>query len=148
LDIEPLPSKLKTKYFFLHQLASRSIDWVNRYLHFFSPFRGKTLDDASLQAFSELSLVYTYLHEWKHLKLNNHLPAWNHFILQHCENLSYAQLARKHPNLSFSILFPYLMLRASGYRSSYYEETLEQLSRFGYLYAMETVPDLILVIQF
>ncbi|RBW68286.1 DUF6895 family protein [Bacillus taeanensis] len=144
LDIEKFPPQLKLKYSFLHQLASRSIDWVNRYLYLFSPIKDNKLDYDGLQAFSELSVVYTYLHQWKNLNLTNHLPAWYHFISHHCENRSYAQTARKYPIISFSILFPYLMLRASGYRLLYYEETLEYLSRFGYLYTMEADSELIM----
>jgi hypothetical protein len=142
LNIHNLPPHLKQTYVTLHELATQSMNWINRYLPFFSPYRGNIIDYTALQAFSELSLVYTYLHNWKHLKLTNTLPTWYTFLTKHLENHSYAKMVRTNPLFSFHYLFPYLMLRSSHYRFSYYEETLNTLCRFGYLYAGETVPEL------
>jgi hypothetical protein len=93
-----------------------------------------------VKAFGELALVYAYLQEWRNPALSEHLPLWRTFIIKHLEDPAFAQLARKRPAIAFAYLIPYLMLRATGYRSAYHEETLRLLRRGNLLRAAEVVP--------
>jgi hypothetical protein len=120
--------------------ARRSLHWLSRNLEAFSPRPGGLPEDWRLKAFGELALVYAYLQEWRPPALREHLPVWRTFIIEHLEDPAFAQLARKRPAIAFAYLIPYLMLRATGYRSDYHEETLRLLRRGNLLRAAEVVP--------
>lgn len=89
---------------------------------------------------SELSLVYSYTKKCNVFDLSNNTDVIFSFICSQFENPLYAQMPRKNPIDSYPCLVGYLMLRATGYKNSYYEETLEFLNRNGYLYACEECP--------
>ena len=133
-------ARRSNRYGHLQGGARRSLDWLSRNLETFSPGPGGLPDEWRVKAFGELALVYAYLQEWRHPALGEHLPVWRTFIIEHLEDPAFAQLARKRPAIAFAYLIPYLMLRATGYRSAYYEETLRLLRRGNLLRAAEVVP--------
>ena len=53
----------------------------------------------------------------------------DHSFMGFVRNQNFAQFPRKSSATAFAYVFPYLMLRATGYRSSFYEETLQLLRR-------------------
>ncbi|WP_347553105.1 hypothetical protein ABFG93_21240 (plasmid) [Pseudalkalibacillus hwajinpoensis] len=124
----------------LKKYATSSIDWIDRNLERFSPIRTGDFNNSDLKSFAELTLVYALLEEWNDLHIDNHLSKWRNFILKHCEEQSYAQMVRKSPRSAFLYLLPYLMLRSTGYRSTYYEDTLDYIQRWGYFESIELVP--------
>ncbi|MBV7326979.1 hypothetical protein KFU94_01695 [Chloroflexi bacterium TSY] len=130
----------------LQRFAVSSLEWLTRNLNFFSPWQDGRLSTTGVKAFAEFATVYGYLEEWgtgplaEYLSLSEKLPAWRAFIRQHCENPVYAEMARKRPPQGFDLLLPYLMLRATGYQSPFYEDTLTRLRRWGFPEAFEVVP--------
>lgn len=138
----PAPSLKQSYCNFAHleRLASQSVDWLTSKLNDFSPLRNGRAEPFYLKAFAELTLVYVHLQQCKQPHLRDRLLIWRGFITGHCENPIYAQGPRKQPIIAFTYLMPYLLLRSIGYRSAYYEETLDQLRRRDYLRSMELVP--------
>jgi len=74
------------------------------------------------------------------LALAGHLRRWGEFLLKNCEDRSYAELGRRMPSLAFSLSLPYLVLRTTGYRSTFHEQTLRRISDRGFLFSAELVP--------
>jgi hypothetical protein len=122
--------------------ASQSLDWLTFHINEFAPCRDGQIDEFGLKAFSELAFAYVYLREWRHQfgVAEKHLPVWRSFLHRFCENPEFAQFPRKSSATAFAYVFPYLMLRATGYRSSFYEETLQLLRRRDCLRNVELVP--------
>jgi hypothetical protein len=50
------------------------------------------------------------------------------------------EAARRYPAQAFYLLVPHLSLQSSGYRSTYHEETLRLVHRWGYPAVTEMVP--------
>jgi hypothetical protein len=103
------------------------------------------LNGADVKAFAELAILYGCLQEWqphlgKCLALRQDLVQWRDFVLRHVESPEYAQIPRKHLTHAFYFLLPYLLVRATGYRSWYHEDTLRRLGESGYLTSTELVP--------
>lgn len=130
----------RSDYARLEWYASQSLNWLTSKLGEFSPLRSGRIEDFYLKAFAELTLVYAFLQQCEHPRLIDHLSTWRTFITGQCENPVYAQGPRKQPVIAFTYLVAYLMLRSIGYRSTYFEETLEHLTRRGYLRCVELVP--------
>lgn len=130
----------------LRRQGTASLGWITRHLDRFSPWREGRLTDRGIKALAELSVLYMYLERWearplsRRLPLTDVLPAWREFILRQCENPAYAETARKRPAQAYYLLLPYLMLRAGGHRSPYYETTVDRVRRWGYLLPTEVVP--------
>ncbi len=130
----------------LRRRGAASLSWLTRNLHRFAPWQDGRPADARLKAFAELSILYAYLEQWQGqpfaaaLSLAKTLPAWRAFLTGQCEHRPYAEMARKHPAQAYAFLLPYLMLRATGYRSPYHEDTFERLRHWGYPEATEAVP--------
>jgi hypothetical protein len=130
----------------LPQLIGASLEWLTNNLNRFSPWQDNLLSDAGIKAFAEFTTLYAYLEESRtgslaeSLPLSENLLTWRSFILRHCENPAYAEMARKRPPQALHLLLPYLALRATGYRSPFHEETLKRLKRWGFPRASEVVP--------
>lgn len=122
------------------------MEWLNLHLDHFIPLREGRLTDDGVKAFAELSVVYGYLEQKLRLQhtdnflKNVNLPVWRAFLIRHFEDKIYAETVRKRPAQAFYLLIPYLVLRGVGYRSQYYEESLQQWRRWGYPQAMEVIP--------
>jgi hypothetical protein len=82
------------------------------------------------------------------LPIREHLAEWRDFIVRHSADPAYAETLRKRPTQAFYLLLPYLVLRATGFRASYYEDTVKRLHRWGYLRSIEMVPYRILDRQY
>jgi hypothetical protein len=80
--------------------------------------------------------------------LQTSLELWRRFIIGECQKRPYAEAARRYPAQAFYLLMPYLALRSSGYRSTYYEETLRLVHRWGYPAVTEMVPYRVLDCQY
>src|SRR5205085_217609 len=98
-----------------------------------------------IQPFTELAILYERLHSVAshplavRLRLPYHLRHWRRFLFDHCEDRAYAELARRMPSYAYAMLLPYLVLRSTGYRSSFHEESLRLSWARGFLFAMEVV---------
>jgi hypothetical protein len=123
----------------LRLAGGRSLQWLDRRLQTFSPCQGGYPEAWRLKAFGELALVFTYLQEWRCLPLR-YLRSWRAFIIDQLDDPAYGQLARKQPTAAFAYLAPYLMLRSSGFRSAYLEDTMRMLTRRQLLTTAEMVP--------
>lgn len=131
----------------LRNHANRSITWLDENLERFYPIVDPK-DTSSLQAFSELSLLYVYLAEWKDEFSAFPSKKWMDFILKNIERPDFAQMARKRPSITFSFILPYLMMRSIGYRSEYYEDTLKFLDEWAFFRSIEVVPYRVLDLEF
>ena len=120
--------------------AGRSLRWLSANLEAFAPCPEGRLEEWGVKAFGELALVYAYLQEWSHPALAEHLPAWRSFLVERSDDPVFAQRARKSPATALAYLIPYLMLRSTGHRSAYHEDTLALLGRRNLLRAAELVP--------
>ncbi len=122
--------------------ASKSLDWLTLHIEEFTLCRDGQIDEFGLKAFSELAFAYVYLRQWRHIldATEKHLPVWRSLLHGFCEKPEFAQFPRKSSATAFAYVFPYLMLRATGYRSSFYEETLQLLRRRERLRNAELVP--------
>src|SRR5687768_11514810 len=129
-------------------LAMRGTDalrWVTQHLQQFSPVKMAAAEPFGVKAFGELALLYLHLRNvnaragFTHLPLPRFLPVWEEFLLHECQAPAYAELARKRLAEGFDTLVPYLMLRATGHRDDYHEETLARLRRMGFPEATERV---------
>src|SRR5882724_10461218 len=126
--------------------TTTSLNWVTANLDRFAvlPFR-EASDSKVVGSFAELAIVYAYAEAWREqlaelIPLGRYLPAWRTLIITQCEREEYAEMARKSPFMAYYFLLPYLMLRTTGYRSRYHEQTLKRARRWGYPMASETVP--------
>jgi hypothetical protein len=118
----------------------RSLEWISGNLDRFTPLANGRLDESRLKAFSELALVYSYLHQWPHPALRDEAGAWSEFMKDWCTTPVIAQMPRKRRAVAIAYLLPYLMLRVTGYRCTYHEETLALLKRSKDLRPPELVP--------
>ena len=124
----------------LQAQGGRSLDWLSRNLDRFAPLAGGRPDEFRLKAFTELAFLYSYLHQWPDLTFGDAVRPWFGFIEAWCAVPALAQMPRKQRNVALGYLLPYLMLRATGYRCDYHEETLEVLQRSNDLKPVELVP--------
>lgn len=120
--------------------ALTAIRWVNRNLSYFEPISQGQPDSEACKAFSELSLVYSYLTSRMGGDVASHLSPWRKLLLTELGNPVFAQLPRKFRVVAFGYLIPYLNMRGLGYRDEYYEETIRQAKERGMLRAWEVVP--------
>jgi len=127
----------------LQQHGASCLGWLAENLVRFSPWRDGRLAHGGVKAFAELAILYGYLEQWKDhplakkFALRENLVPLRAFILEHSEHPAYGEMTRKRPPQAFYLLLPYLILRATGYRASYHEDTLKRLRRCGYPRAME-----------
>jgi hypothetical protein len=133
----------------LERRANAGIEWLSRNLHQFSPFE-KSDPTPRIQPFAELAILYERLRSVpsgalaKRLELPRHLRRWRRFLLDHCEDRAYAELARRIPSNTYALLLPYLNLRATGHRLPFHEETLRRAQARGLLFSAEMVPHRVL----
>ena len=126
--------------------ATASLKWVTANIERFAAFPShEESDSKTVGSFAELAIVYAYAEAWREqlaerVPLGRYLPTWRTLIITQCEREEYAEMARKSPLMAYYFLLPYLMLRTTGYRSPYYEQTLRFARRWGYPMASETVP--------
>jgi hypothetical protein len=132
-----------------------SLRWLNSELHGFSLPDTAKPSGASVKALSELAIAYAWLLQSRNkisplancAALQTSLELWRRFIIGECQKRPYAEAARRYPAQAFYLL-PYLALRSSGYRSTYYEETLRLVHRWGYPAVTEMVPYRVLDCQY
>jgi hypothetical protein len=125
-----------------------SLRWLNSEIHGFSLPDTAKPSGASVKALSELAIAYAWLVQCRNrvspltncAALQTSLELWRRFIIGECQKRPYAEAARRYPAQAFNLLVSYLALRASGYRSTYHEETLRLVHRWGYPSVTETVP--------
>lgn len=65
---------------------------------------------------------------------------WREHIVEQVSMAALAQLPRKRPMQAFPYLLPYLVLRRTGFRDPYYEQTLDRLMSVGFPDMSESVP--------
>ena len=125
-----------------------SLRWLNSELHGFSLPDTAKPSGASVKALSELAIAYAWLVQCRNrlsplancAALETSLELWRRFIIGECQKRTYAESARRYPAQAFNLLVCYLALRSSGYRSTYHEQTLRLVHRWGYPAITETVP--------
>lgn len=125
-----------------------SLRWLNSEIHGFSLPDTAKPSGASVKALSELAIAYAWLVQCRNrlsplancATLERSLELWRRFIIGECQKRPYAEAARRYPAQAFNLLVSYLALRSSGYRSTYHEETLRLVRRWGYPAVTETVP--------
>lgn len=120
--------------------AKKSLSWLTQHIENFSPIRKNDSQLDGIKVFSELTLVYAYIKNWKHLEFDSEISTWHSFLEDHLENKLYAEAIRKKPVASYAFMFPYLLMRSTGYRSKYYEESYQYMKRWGYFESIELVP--------
>jgi hypothetical protein len=123
--------------------ASSSLDWVTANLSRFAPDLDRV--NTTLSTFGEFAILYAYAETWrsrltKHVPLDRHLPAWRQLIVSQCQAPAYVESARKQVSIAYAFLVPYLVLRATGFRSSAHEHLLRRMQWWGYPAVSETVP--------
>lgn len=133
----------------LERRATASLQWLGRNLHRFSPV-AKPESPSGIKAFSELAILYERLRSVQgdgiaeRLALPGHLRRWRRVLVEHCENASYAELARRMPSYAYPLLLPYLIFRSTGHRSPFHEATIRRMWDRGHLFAAEMVPHRVL----
>jgi hypothetical protein len=132
----------------LERRFGASLRWLNSEIHGFSLPDTAKPSGASVKALSELAITYAWLVQCRNrasplancAALETSLELWRRFIIGECQKRPYAEAARRYPAQAFNLLVSYLALRSSGYRSTYHEETLRLVRRWGYPAVTETVP--------
>jgi uncharacterized protein DUF6895 len=125
--------------------AARGLRWLSGNLDRFSPI-DKTGGAPEITPFAELAILFERLHSSKYapfaerLGLSGHLPRWGRFIARQLNDRAYAELPRRMPAGSYNLLLPYLMLRATGYRRAFHEESLRRMTERGDGRFIELVP--------
>jgi hypothetical protein len=132
-------------------LGSRAVaaaDWISDRLDEFDPFEDRGLSPKRLKRFGELAYVTTYISEGptdaeideRIAEVRAKASAWQHAIVGHIERDLYREAPRKYPSLSYPLLFPYLMLRSSGYINDHHDVTIERLLHQGHFRDQEVLP--------
>ncbi len=124
----------------VREATKQSLRWVDQRLEFFRPIPIGQEAGLRIKAFCELALVYSYLHAWRDPGFSGFDRRLYEFLVASIAALPYAQVLRRQRLPGFAFLIPYLMLRPTGYRSDYYEESIRRLRRNGYLRGTEEVP--------
>jgi len=133
----------------LERRANDGLDWLGRNLRRFAPL-DKFEAAPRIKPFTELAILYERLHSVKSeslaesLRLPQHLRRWRRFLHSHCGDRAYAELARRMPSYAYAILLPYLVLRSTGYRSPFHEDSLRLAWDRGFLFDAEVVPHRVL----
>lgn len=156
---EPSPGVLpqrskngKRNSIFIQRLEARAragLDWLTQNIDQFSPL-GKFGSTPNVKPFAELAILYERLRSLRNdplaqsLGLRRHLRRWRRFIVGHCEDRAFAELARRMPSYGYAILLPYIALRSTGYRSSFNEESIKLSWSRGFLFSVELVPHRVL----
>ncbi|PTL39103.1 DUF6895 family protein [Alkalicoccus saliphilus] len=136
-----IENELKSDFLLTHKsFAAKSLSWLNKHLDSFSPTRNNNLCLDGVKAFSELSLLYTYLKKRNHLEFEAEISNWQSFFENHLKNKLYAEAVRKRPKEAYHMMFPYLQLRSTGYKSGYYEESHQYMINWGHYDSIELVP--------
>src|SRR5690625_894956 len=120
--------------------ATKSLSWLTHHLDNFSPIKNNEVSLDGLKVFSEISLLYAYLKTRNHPGFDEEILSWQPFFEKHLENKQYAEVIRKSPSLAYAFMFPYLLLRSTGYKSDYYEDSHQYMNRWGYYDSIELVP--------
>ena len=109
----------------MHQLKRRltaGLEWLNNHIDCFTPLQAGELSEAGIKALAELAIAYAWLEDCRSRTsplanfspLQKSFELWRTFISRECEEMSYAQSARRRPAQAFCLLSPYLALRPSG----------------------------------
>lgn len=118
--------------------------WLDDNLELFDPWRDAEFSTEGLQCFAELTIVFVRLRNslpvWNLLSNNQAPERWRDHIVTRLTTSSIAELPRKRPLHSFPYILPYLVMRAYGFRDSYWEQTLALLGTLGLPQAQEVVP--------
>lgn len=137
----PKENYLEDHNFLIYKsFAEKALSWLNNNLENFTPFNKNNVSMSGLKVFSEICLIYTYLNSWKNLGLDSEIKTWHSFFTSHLENQVFAQAVRRKPEISYALMFPYLLLRSTGYRSEYYEDSFKYMKRWGLYESVELVP--------
>lgn len=126
-------------------VGTRAAAWVTGQLARFEPLAGNELDGRQLKRFSELAFVCACLTRPApsapgSAALLSEAARWQDFVRDHLEEPTYREAVRKTPALAYPLLFPYLQLRATGYRSPYHDATVERLASCGHPLVEELLP--------
>ena len=125
--------------------ADRGLRWLNRNLDRFSPidrFGGAP----SITPFAELAVLVERAQSLcagacaAELNLPRLVRKWRAFLIRHCNDRAYAELPRRMPSGAFPLLLPYLLLRATGYRNAFHEETIHRMTDGDYDAFTELTP--------
>lgn len=141
-DVSPAPSAQPAHGTRFEDAGQRAVAWISAHLPRLDPFVSGELTADGIKALSEFGIVYSVLEESESALpwIRNSIDPWRSFLIGHCEDPRYAQMARKRPRQAVYLLMPYFVLRATGYRNPYHEETLHLLARWCYPDATEVVP--------
>jgi hypothetical protein len=125
--------------------VASSFNWLNTHLDRFTPWRSNQLSMEGLQSLSELAIIYARIKTdndaWKKTGITNQkLEQWEQHIITILEMPAFYELARKRPLHSFPYILPYLVMRSTGYKNIFLEETLEVLLSQGFPKVQEVVP--------
>jgi hypothetical protein len=127
--------------------ASAGLDWLTGNIERFSPL-GRLDSNPDVKPFAELAILYERLWSVRNGALAGllrpHLRRWRRFLVDHCEDRAFAELPRRLPSYGYAIMLPYLALRATGYRSSFHEESLRLSLGREFLFSVEVVPHRVL----
>ncbi len=120
-------------------------EWVTRNLRKFTPLPAGEIEGRQLKRFSELAFVCACLRRpappgGSSAAILAEAARWQNFVRDRVEETTYREAVRKTPALAYPLLFPYLQLRAGGYRSSYHDVSLARLMESRHPMMQELLP--------
>lgn len=126
-------------------VATRALKWLDARLDRFTPWRRSSLSMEGLQALSELAILLTRATSSASdpacvFVATVDVNRWRQFVLDQLVRPEVAELPRKRPLHCFPYILPYLVMRRTGYRDKYWEDTVAELQRLGFPFAQEVVP--------
>lgn len=131
--------------------AALSVGWINRHLASFTPWEDRAqVSVTGGQALGELAFLAAHVAEWRRsdwpiyqatgAEMDAAYSLWLEHIAAQIEDAIYLEMCRKRVAEAWQWLFPYLCLRASGYRREAYEQIIRRRLADGYFHAPERAP--------
>lgn len=125
------------------EAAQLSAKWLTDRLEYFRPFPTLQLHEETLKAFGELAVTYECLRRWSlgpSFLGGLNIVTWRDFLIRRVCSIQYQHYARRSVTTPLLLLLPYLVLRGSGFRESWFEETLVLFSEVRCLNKKDILP--------